>query len=52
MAEQIKSNVETLELYSDTYPFSLQLRMGNFDSEASYKKFIRNCEMLIRRSIE
>ncbi|MHA1623157.1 MAG: hypothetical protein ACTSVO_13575 [Candidatus Heimdallarchaeaceae archaeon] len=49
---EVKSNVETLELYSDNYPFSLQLRMGNFDSEASYKKFIRNCEMLIRRSIE
>lgn len=49
---QVKSNVETLELYSDSYPFSLQLRIGNFDGEASYKKFIRNCEMMIRRSIE
>ena len=49
---EIKSNVETLELYSDNYPFSLQLRMGNFDSEASYKKFIRNCEAMVRKSIE
>jgi len=49
---KIQSNVENLELYSDTHPFSLSLRIKNFDSEASYKKFVRNCEMLIRRSIE
>ena len=49
---EVKSNIESLELYSDTYPFSLTLRMKNFDSEASYKKFIRNCEMLVRRSVE
>ena len=49
---EIKSNVEDLRLYSDNHPFSLSLRIRNFDSEASYKKFGRNCEMLIRRSIE
>ena len=49
---EVKSNIESLELYSDTYPFSLGLRMKNFDSEASYKKFVHNCEMLVRRSIE
>ena len=49
---EVKSNVEDLRLYSDTYPFSLSLRISNFDSEANYKKFIRNCEMLIRRSSE
>ncbi len=49
---EVKSNVEDLRLYSDTYPFSLSLRISNFDSEANYKKFIRNCEMLIRRCAE
>jgi hypothetical protein len=46
---EIKSNVEDLRLYSDNYPFNLSLRISNFDSESDYKKFIRNCEMLIRR---
>lgn len=48
----VKSNVESLELYSDNYPFSLSLRVSNFESEADYKKFIRNCEGSIRRCIE
>ncbi len=48
----VKSNVENLELYSDNYPFSLPLRIDNFENEAEYKKFIRNCEMLVRRSVE
>lgn len=50
--EPIKSNVESLELYSDNYPFSLSLRIKNFENESSYKKFIKNCEMLIRRCSE
>lgn len=49
---QVKSNVENLQLYSDTYPFSLSLRISNFENESEYKKFIRNCEMLVRRSVE
>lgn len=48
----INSNVESLELYSDTYPFRLSLRVRNFENESNYKKFIKNCEMMIRRSIE
>jgi hypothetical protein len=48
----INSNVESLELYSDTYPFRLSLRIRNFENESDYKKFIKNCEMMIRRSIE
>lgn len=48
----VDSNVENLELYSDSYPFRLSLRVSNFENEASYKKFIKNCEMTIRRSIE
>lgn len=50
--ETIKSNVESLELYSDTYPFSLALKINNFQSESEYKKFVRNCEAGIRRCIE
>jgi len=49
---EVKSNVESLELYSDNYPFSLSLRIDNFENEADYKKFIRNCEGGIRRCIE
>jgi hypothetical protein len=48
----VESNVEKLELYSEEHPFSLSLRIRNFESETSYKKFIKNCEMLIRRCNE
>lgn len=48
----VQSNIESLELYSDEHPFRLRLRIRNFDSETSYKKFIKNCEMLIRRCNE
>lgn len=48
----INSNIENLELYSDNYPFRLSLRVDNFENEAEYKKFIRNCESTIRKSIE
>ncbi len=48
----IESNVENLELYSDNYPFRLSLRVSNFENEAAYKKFINNCESMIRKSIE
>ena len=50
--EEIKSNVESLEIYSERHPFSLALRISNFENEAEYKKFVKNCEMMIRRSIE
>lgn len=49
---EVKSNVEKLELYSDDMPFSLSLRIRNFENEADYKKFIRNCEAMLRKSIE
>ena len=45
---EIKSNVERLELYSDNYPFNLPLRIQTFEGEAEYNKFIKNCEKLIR----
>lgn len=48
----IKSNTETLEIYSDRHPFTLTLRISNFENEAEYKKFIKNCEMMIRRCLE
>jgi hypothetical protein len=49
---EVKSNVKDLELYSDTHPFRLSLRIRNFENEADYKKFVKNCEMLIRRCNE
>ena len=48
----IDSKVEGLELYSDQYPFRLALRIKNFENEAEYVKFIRNCERHIRSSLE
>jgi len=48
----IKSNVDVLELYDDEYPFRLPLRIKNFETEAEYKKFAKNCERNIRSSIE
>lgn len=48
----VKSNIEKLELYSDTHPFSLSLRIRNFENETEYKKFIRNCEKIVRGSLE
>jgi len=52
MEEDIKSNIKKLELYSDTHPFSLSLRIRNFENETDYKKFIRNCEKIVRGSLE
>jgi hypothetical protein len=49
---EVKSNVESLELYSDNYPFSLSLRISNFENESDYKKYIKNCERLIRSCLE
>jgi len=48
----VNSNVENLELYSDNYPFRLSLRQKNFEDESTYKKFLKNIEMLVRRSVE
>lgn len=48
----VKSNVEGLELYSDSYPFRLSLRINNFENEGDYKKFLRNCELMLRKSLE
>ena len=49
---EIKSNVENLELYSDGFPFSLSLRVTNFEDESSYNKFVKNVEKLIRQCSE
>ena len=49
---EIKSNIEKLELYSDQYPFKLSLRINKFETEQDYKKFIKNCEKLVRSSVE
>ena len=48
----VGSNIEHLELYSDNYPLTLPLRITNFENEAHFKKFVKNCELLVRRSNE
>lgn len=50
--EEVKSNVEGLELYSDNYPFRLSLRIRNFERETDFKKFLKNCEKSVRGSLE
>lgn len=49
---EVKSNVEGLELYSDNYPFRLSLRVKTFENESEYKKFLKNCEKIIRGCLE
>ncbi|OQB41147.1 MAG: hypothetical protein BWY04_01033 [candidate division CPR1 bacterium ADurb.Bin160] len=49
---EIKSNVEKLEMFSDQYPFSLSLRIKNFEDEKQFIKYIRHCEKMVRGSIE
>ena len=49
---EVNAKVDGLELYSDQYPFRLPLRISNFENEAEYVKFIRNCERHIRSSLE
>jgi len=49
---EIKSDEENSELYSDTYPFRLPLRIKNFENETEFIKFAKNCEKLIRVSLE
>lgn len=46
------SKVECLELYSESYPFRLPLRIKNFESESEFTKFIRCCERHVRSSLE
>ena len=49
---EVRSNVEGLELYSDNYPFRLSLRIRNFEADSDFKKFVRSCENIIRKSVE
>ena len=49
---EIKSNEENSELYSDNYPFRLPLRIKNFENETEFIKFAKNCEKLLRMSLE
>jgi len=43
---------ENQELFSEDCPFRLALRVKNFENETQYKKFLKNCEKLIRSSLE
>ena len=42
----------SLQLYSDSSPFRLPLRISNFTSEADMQKFIKSCEGIVRKSLE
>jgi hypothetical protein len=43
---------ENLELFSEDSPFRLALRVRNFENETQYKKFLKNCEKIVRSSLE
>jgi hypothetical protein len=49
MTEVLSKN---LELYSEDSPFRLALRVKNFENETQYKKFLKNCEKIVRSSLE
>ena len=49
---EIKSDEKNSELYSDAYPFRLPLRIKSFENETEFIKFAKNCEKLIRSSLE
>lgn len=49
---EIKSNEANSELYSDNYPFRLPLRIKSFENETEFVKFAKNCEKLLRASLE
>lgn len=48
----ILSDEDKLKLYSENYPFGLSLRIDGFQNEKEFFKFIKNCERLIRNSLE
>jgi hypothetical protein len=50
--ETVEANIEHLELYSEAYPLTLPLRVQTFENEAHFNKFVKNCELLVRRSNE
>ena len=52
LENEVKSNVEGLELYSDNYPFRISLRIKTFENESEYKRFLKNCEKTIRGCLE
>lgn len=48
----IISDTKELRLYSDDYPFDLPFRISEFEDEKNYFKFVKNCEKIIRGSVE
>lgn len=49
---EIECDEEKLKLSSKDYPFSLSLRVSSFENETEYTRFARNCEKLVRSSLE
>ncbi len=49
---QIFSDVGNLELYTESVPFRLPLRVINFENERAYMLFIKNVERMVRCSLE
>ena len=49
---EIKSDESNSELYSENFPFRLPLRIKSFENETEFIKFAKNCEKLIRSSLE
>ena len=52
LQEELKVDIERLELSSDLSPFTLSLKIKNFQDATSYTKFVKNCERLVRSSLE
>jgi len=49
---EISANIEECKLIFDDNPYTLSLRQNGFDDEKEMKKFIKSCEILIRKCPE
>ena len=49
---EILSNVQKLELYSQSYASTLSLRISSFENLTELVKFVKSCEKLVRLSPE
>lgn len=52
IANTIKSNTDKCELYSESYPYNLHLRISHFETGKEFESFIKNCEKIVRNSLE
>jgi len=50
--EDLREKADDIALQIDDSPITLSLKINSFENDKQYMKFIRNCENIIRKSIE